>query len=190
MSLLEIRVLGDPILREVTEPVAQVTDDVRRLMDNMFETMYAANGVGLAAPQVGRRERLCVMDVGDGPIALINPVITLREGRARAEEGCLSIPDVYGEVDRALKVSVDALDEHGEPITMEGTELLARCMQHEIDHLHGKLFLDYLSMLKRRSAMSKWDRIKKDFPGMRRVLSAQEPPEAGTDAHTDVHEEL
>jgi len=180
VSVLEIRVLGDPILRDTTNPVAQVTDDVRRLLDDMFETMYAANGVGLAAPQVGRRERICVIDVGDGPLALINPQVTLSQGRVRAEEGCLSIPEIFGEVERALSVTVDALDAQGEPITVHGSELLARAMQHEIDHLHGKLFIDYLSMLKRRSAMAAWDRMKSDFPGFRRVLSAQEVAERGS----------
>ena len=177
MSVLEIRVLGDPILRDTTNTVTQVTDDVRRLLDDMFETMYAANGVGLAAPQVGRRERICVIDVGDGPLALINPQVTATDGRMRGEEGCLSIPEIFGDVERAASVSVTALDARGEQITVDGTDLLARCLQHEIDHLHGKLFLDYLSMLKRRAAMSKWEKVKADFPNFRRVLSAQEVAE-------------
>ena len=174
MSVLDIHVLGDPILREVTTPVAAVGDELRRLVDDMFETMYAANGIGLAAPQVGRRERLAVLDVGTGPIAVINPEIVAFSGRQRAEEGCLSIPEIYGEVDRAQTVTVRALDAQGEPFELEGSELLARCLQHEIDHLHGKLFLDYFSILKRRSAMSQWDKLKKEFPGNRRVLTAQE----------------
>ena len=174
MSVLEIQVLGSPILREPTTPVAAVTDDLRRLLDDMFETMYAANGVGLAAPQVGRRERLAVVDVGTGPIAVLNPEIVRAEGAARAEEGCLSIPEIYGEVERASDVTVRALNAEGEPFTLDATELLARCLQHEIDHLHGKLFIDYLSLLKRRAAMAKWEKLRKDFPGNKRVLSAQE----------------
>jgi peptide deformylase len=174
VSILEIQVLGSPILREPTTPVAAVTDDVRRLLDDMFETMYAANGVGLAAPQVGRRERLAVIDVGDGPLVVINPEIVRAEGSERAEEGCLSIPEIYGDVERAARVTVRALNEQGEPFELEAGELLARCLQHEIDHLHGRLFVDYLSLLKRRSAMAKWDKLKADFPGNRRVLSAQE----------------
>ena len=174
MSILPIHVLGDPILRETTTPVAQVTEDVRRLLDDMFETMYAANGVGLAAPQVGRLERLCVIDVGEGPVALVNPEVIVAEGRDRGEEGCLSIPEIFGDVERAAQVTVRALDASGEPFEIGGTALLARCLQHEIDHLHGKLFLDYLSVLKRRSAMSRWDKLKKDFPNNRRILSAQE----------------
>jgi peptide deformylase len=178
VSVLEIHVLGSPILREVTTPVAQVTDDVRRLIDDMFETMYAANGVGIAAPQVGRGERITVIDVGQGPIALVNPeIVAIGGGRQRAEEGCLSIPEIYGEVERAAEVTVRALDAQGEPFEVTGTELLARALQHEIDHLHGKLFIDYLSILKRRSAMGRWDKLKKDFPGNRRVLSAQEVAE-------------
>jgi peptide deformylase len=174
VSVLDIHVLGDPILREVTTPVVTVDDELRRLIDDMFETMYVANGVGLAAPQVGRRERLAVLDVGGGPIAVINPQIVAASGKQRAEEGCLSIPEIFGDVERAMHVTVRALDAQGDPFELEGSELLARCLQHEIDHLHGKLFLDYLSVLKRRSAMSQWDRLKKDFPGNRRVLTAQE----------------
>ena len=96
------------------------------------------------------------------------------EGSDRAEEGCLSIPEIYGEVERAARVTVRALNEHGEPFEVEAGELLARCLQHEIDHLHGRLFVDYLSLMKRRRAMAAWDKLKVDFPGNRRVLSAQE----------------
>lgn len=175
MSVLEIHVLGSPVLRETTTPVAEVTDEVRRLVDDMLETMYAANGVGIAAPQVGRSERITVVDVGDGPIALINPeILSSGGGSARAEEGCLSIPEIFAEVERALSVTVRALDAKGERFELSGTDLLARCLQHEIDHLHGKLFVDYLSMLKRRSVLARWDKLRTDFPGSRRTVSAQE----------------
>ena len=170
MALLPIHVLGDPVLRETTTPVAAVTDELRRLMDDMFETMYAARGIGIAAPQVGRRERITVVDVDDRPLALVNPEIVLAEGKAKGEEGCLSIPEVYGDVERATRVVVRALDRDGKPFEVEGTELLARCMQHEIDHLHGKLFLDYLSVLKRRSAMAKWERERAKDPSLRRTI--------------------
>lgn len=170
MALLPIHVLGDPVLRETTTPVAAVTDELRRLMDDMFETMYAARGIGIAAPQVGRRERITVVDVDDRPIALVNPEIVLAEGKAKGEEGCLSIPEVYGDVERATRVVVRALDREGKPFEVEGTELLARCFQHEIDHLHGKLFLDYLSVLKRRSAMAKWERERAKYPSLRRTI--------------------
>ena len=173
MKILDIRVLGDPVLRKVTTPVEEVTDDVRRLISDMFDTMYAAEGIGLAAPQVGRAERVAVMDVEGQKFALINPRIIESEGSARAEEGCLSIPDVFGEVTRATRVTVRALNEKGEEIEAEGTDLLARCMQHEIDHLDGKLFIDYLSMLKRRSALSKWEKIKDDYPGFTRKVAQE-----------------
>ena len=165
MSILDIRVLGDPVLRKETNIVAGVTDDIRKLIDDMFETMYAAEGIGLAAPQVGHTERITVMHVEDAKYALINPEITSSQGSIRGEEGCLSIPDVFGEVDRASAVTVSALNEKGEEIEIEGTELLARCLQHEIDHLHGKLFVDYLSVLKRRAALAKWETLKGDYPG-------------------------
>ena len=177
MSVLQIHVLGAPVLREVTTPVAQVTDELRRLIDDMFETMYAAKGIGLAAPQVGRLERLAVVDVDDEPIVLVNPEIVHAEGRAKGEEGCLSIPEVYADVERSATVRVRALNAQGEPFEMDAGDLLARCFQHEIDHLHGKLFIDYLSLLKRRSVTARWDKLKKDFPGNLRTLSAQEVAE-------------
>jgi peptide deformylase len=177
VKILDIRVLGDPVLRKITTPVATVTDEIRSLIADMFDTMYAAEGIGLAAPQVGRTERVAVMDVGGQKYALINPEIIESEGTARAEEGCLSIPDIFGEVPRATRVIVRALNEDGEEVEAEGTELLARCMQHEIDHLDGKLFIDYLSVLKRRSALSKWDKIKEDYPAfIRRVAQEKHGP--------------
>ena len=177
MKILDIRVLGDPILRKATTPVEEVTDDIRSLISDMFDTMYAAEGIGLAAPQVGRTERITVMDVEGKKFAIINPQIIEREGTQRGEEGCLSIPEIFGEVTRSSRVIVRALNEKGEQIEAEGTELLARCMQHEIDHLDGKLFIDYLSMLKRRSAMSKWDKMKDDYPNfIRRVALEKHGP--------------
>lgn len=170
MSILDIRVLGDPILRKETQRVDEVDDDIRQLVRDMFDTMYAAEGIGLAAPQVGRTERVTVMDVEGARFALINPEIVERTGTIRGEEGCLSIPDVLADVERSNHVKVVALDESGAEIEVEGTELLARCLQHEIDHLHGKLFVDYLSILKRRAALAKWETLKGDYPGfIRRV---------------------
>ena len=175
MTLLPLRVLGDPILREETTPVAAITDDIRRLIDDMFETMYAARGIGLAAPQVGRRERLAVVDVDDEPMVLINPeIIESSSATDKAEEGCLSIPDVYGDVERPSSVRVRAMDRDGNVFERDATELLARCMQHEIDHLHGKMFIDYLSVLKKRSAMAKWTKEKEKYPGNVRVLTPEE----------------
>lgn len=183
MSVLDLRVLGDPVLRQETKPVATVNDELRGLIDDMFETMRHAKGIGLAAPQVGRLERITVIDCGEsdvGPLALVNPEIVQREGTVKGEEGCLSIPDVYGDVERASRVVVRALDRDGKPFTIdtEGQpEILARCLQHEIDHLHGKLFIDHLSVLKKRVALEKWAGLKDRYPGNIRRL-ADEPATA------------
>jgi len=179
VSVLEIRVLGDPVLRQETTPVSAVTDDIRALIDDMFETMHAAKGIGLAAPQVGRLERVAVVDVEGGkqPFALVNPEIVSTDGIAKSEEGCLSIPDVFGDVERPANVVVRALDRHGKPFEIAASELLARCFQHEIDHLHGKLFIDYLSVLKRRAALAKWAKQKDRYPGFTRRLTEEEVAE-------------
>jgi peptide deformylase len=175
VSLLDIRVLGDPILRQETTVVTEVTDELRRLIDDMFETMYAAKGIGLAAPQVGRSERLAVVDVEDNPLVIVNPEILAADGKpAKSEEGCLSIPEVYGDVERPEHVVVRAMDRGGKTFEVDARELFARCLQHEIDHLHGKLFIDYLSVLKRRSAMKKWEKEKEKYPNAIRKLSAEE----------------
>lgn len=184
MKTLDIRVLGDPILRQDTVPVAEVTDELRRLVEDMFTTMYAAEGIGLAAPQVGRRERLAVVDVEGAKYALINPEILTREGSARAEEGCLSIPDVFGEVERPQRVTVRALDVEGRQFELAADELLARAIQHEVDHLHGKLFLDYLGVFKRRSALAQWDKLKKDYPGLIRKVIPGEAQSRRSAEHT------
>lgn len=175
MSILDIRVLGDPVLRKETTPVAAVTDDLRRLIDDMFATMHMAKGIGLAAPQVGRTERITVIDVegGANPFALVNPQIVSREGTIKGEEGCLSIPDVFGDVERAASVVVRALDRDGKAFEVQGSELLSRCLQHEIDHLDGKLFIDYLSPLKRKAALSKWEKAKDEYPGFIRKVRTE-----------------
>ena len=184
MSILDLRVLGDPILRQETRVVPAVTDELRQLIDDMFATMHRARGIGLAAPQVGRAERLAVVDVEGGrqPIVLINPeVIASSSDTEKSEEGCLSIPDVFGDVTRPAAVTVRAMDRDGAPFEMQATGLLARCFQHEIDHLHGKLFLDYLSVLKKRSAMHKWAKIKDRYPGFVRRLTDEEMAEHHSD---------
>ena len=171
MSILEIRVLGDPILREETKPVAEITDELRALARNMFDTMDLARGIGLAAPQIGRTERMAVIGVEEQRFVIINPEVVEADGKtAKAEEGCLSIPDVYGDVERPARVRVRALDLDGKTFEVEAGELLARCLQHEIDHLHGKLFIDYLSVLKRRTALAKWGKEKQKYPGFIRRL--------------------
>jgi peptide deformylase len=174
VSLLDIRVLGDPVLRQDTTPVAEVTDDVRRLIADMFETMYAAEGIGLAAPQVGRTERIAVMDVHGEKFALVNPEIVRAEGKEKAEEGCLSIPEIYGDVERATRVVVRALDADGEPYELEAEDLLARCILHEVDHLHGKLFIDYFGPIRRRTALAKWNREREKYPSNIRKLDPRE----------------
>ena len=178
MSLLDIHVLGSPILRQETERIDTITPELRRLVDDMFDTMHAAKGVGLAAPQVGRRERLAVVDADDVRLVVINPEIILHEGTVRGEEGCLSLPEIYADVQRYARVTVRAQDIDGNVYEVEGTELLGRCLQHEIDHLHGKLFTDRLSLLKRRSAMREWDEEKLKYPKLLRVLPVGDlPPE-------------
>ena len=174
MSLLAIHVLGSPILRQETTPVERMTDELRRLTDDMFDTMHAAKGIGLAAPQIGRPERIAVVDVDNNPIVIVNPEIVITEGSAKAEEGCLSIPEIFGDVERPSRVTIRALNRDGERFELEATELLARCLQHEIDHLHGKLFIDYLSFLKRRSALAKWESMRKEFPQNIRKLPPDE----------------
>ena len=177
MSLLAIHVLGDPILRQETTPVAAFTPGLQHLIDDMFETMHAARGVGLAAPQVGRSERLTVVDVHGVRHALINPEIIAREGSLKWEEGCLSIPEIYGDVTRAAHVVVRALDREGKPFEVEGTELLGVCLQHEIDHLHGKLFIDHLSFLKRQKALAQWEEERLKYPNLVRTIVPGEDDE-------------
>ncbi|MGQ0764581.1 MAG: peptide deformylase [Gemmatimonadota bacterium] len=174
MSILPIRVFGDPILRVETTPVSEITAELVQLVEDMYETMYAAGGIGLAAPQVGRNERLAVVDVDGDKLVIINPEIITESGSARDEESCLSIPDVFGSVDRATSVRVRALDIEGREFERDAIDLMARCLQHEIDHLHGRLFIDYLSYLKRRAALEEWDRLKKDYPGNVRILRPRE----------------
>jgi len=169
MARLEIRVLGDPVLRQRAEAVAEVDDALRRLAQDMFDTMYEADGVGLAAPQVGLLTRLIVVDPreqGVEPVALVNPrVVELGGDTDRAEEGCLSIPGVRDVVERPVKATVEALDLDGEPIRIEAEGLLARVLQHEIDHLEGILFPDRLSPLKRKMLLKKWEKVKPTTEG-------------------------
>ncbi len=177
MALLNIHVLGSPILRQETQRVESMTTELRRLVDNMFATMEAAKGVGLAAPQVGRLERLAVVDADDVRLVVINPEIILREGQERGEEGCLSIPEVYADVDRPAHVIIRAQDIDLNWYEVEAGQLLGRCLQHEIDHLHGKLFTDRLSLLRKRSALKDWEREKTRYPHLLRVLPVGDLPQ-------------
>lgn len=139
---MEIRKAGDKVLKEIAEPVAHVDRKIRKLIDDMAQTMYNADGVGLAAPQVGVSLRVIVLDVDDELIELINPIIIKSEGCELGNEGCLSVPGVFGEVERFSEVTVTGLNRFGKNITITGTGLLARALQHEIDHLEGILFIE------------------------------------------------
>ncbi len=164
MALLEILKYPDPRLRTVAKPVEAVDAAKRRLIDDMFETMYAAPGIGLAATQVDVHERLLVLDVTDdksAPMVFINPEILESEGSIDGDEGCLSVPEVYEPVERAQKIRVKALDRDGKAFELEAEDLLAVCIQHEIDHLEGKLFVDYLSTLKRSRLKKKMAKERK-----------------------------
>ncbi len=166
MSVRPIHLLGSPVLRERTVEVARVDDELRRLVEDLFDTMRADKGVGLAANQIGETHRVAVVDVDDGePVILINPVIVEREGTMRGEEGCLSIPEIFAEVDRAERIVVEVTDLDGKRRAVEATELKSRAIQHEIDHLEGILFLDRLSPLKRRMLLKKWQKSRKGQTG-------------------------
>jgi peptide deformylase len=159
MALLPILEYPDPRLRLRAEPVTKVDDRIRRLIDDMLETMYEAPGIGLAATQVDVHERVIVIDISernDDPVCLVNPEILEKEGSISSEEGCLSVPEFFEFVDRAEKIRVTARNRDGKSIELEAQGVLAVCIQHEMDHLEGKLFVDYLSSLKR-------ERVKKRF---------------------------
>ena len=163
MAILGILQYPDKRLRTVAKPVVKVDDDIKKLVDDLFETMYLAPGIGLAATQVNVHQQVIVIDVSEDksqPLCLINPEIIASSGTESCDEGCLSVPDIYEAVQRCEKVTVKAMDQNGDEYTLQADEMLAVCIQHEMDHLKGKLFVDYLSPLKLQ-------RIKK------RLLKAQ-----------------
>jgi peptide deformylase len=163
MSILTILHFPDPRLRNKAEPVAEVDDSIRALIDDMFETMYQAPGIGLAAVQVNVLKRILVIDISedkDQPLCLINPEIIESHGKEKMEEGCLSVPGIYENVIRAERIKVRSLDRHGETFEMEADGLLAVCIQHEMDHLDGKLFVDYLSEMKRQRIRKKLEKLR------------------------------
>lgn len=162
MSLLTLHLLGSPVLRQESAEVAQVDDETRRFIDDMYETMAAAKGVGLAANQVGVARRIAVIDAEDQRFAMVNPHIVSTEGRTTAEEGCLSIPDIYGDVTRPAQLVLEALDRDGKPFRLEASGLVARAIQHEIDHLDGVLFVDHLGSLRRAMLLK---RFRKEHAG-------------------------
>ena len=142
MALRTIRVQGDPVLEKVCKPVTEITPRIKELIEDMLDTMYEANGVGLSAPQVGILKRIVVIDVGDGPIVMVNPVIVETSGEQTGDEGCLSVPGKAGQVTRPNYVKAQAFDENMQPYEIEGTELLARAICHETDHLEGHLYVE------------------------------------------------
>ncbi len=164
MALLDILCFPDSRLRTVAQSVEQVDDPLRTVIDDMLETMYDAPGIGLAATQVNVHKRILVIDVSEEknqPLTLINPMILERKGGQEGEEGCLSVPGYYESVERADYVRVEALDRDGQQFELEAEGLLAVCIQHEMDHLDGKLFVDYLSKLKRSRIQKKFEKAQK-----------------------------
>jgi len=162
VSVLTILEFPDERLRIIAKPVARVDDSVRRLLDDMLETMYSSRGIGLAATQVNVHQRVIVLDISEeknAPLCLINPQIVDEQGVEESEEGCLSVPGFFEKVTRAEKIIVQALDRQGEKQAFQADGLLAVCIQHEIDHLDGKLFVDYLSPLKRQRIKKKLEKL-------------------------------
>jgi peptide deformylase len=183
MAILNILHFPDPRLRNVARPVEQVDDTIRQLLDDMLETMYDAPGIGLAATQVNVDKRIVVIDISEErnqPLYLINPEILELDGVEEMEEGCLSVPGVYELVQRADRVRIRSLDREGQPFELAAEGLLAVCIQHEIDHLDGKLFVDYLSQLKRTRIRKKLEKEQRQAGGP-----------ASTPGHASrVHQEL
>jgi peptide deformylase len=176
MPQLKIELLGSPILRQRAGEVMAIDEELRLLVNDMFETMYAAEGIGLAGPQVGVLKRVVVIDLKDeeqNRYALVNPRIVESLGELeKEEEGCLSIPGVSSLVERSTRVAVEAVDESGHPVRIEAEGLLARCLQHEIDHLNGVLFIDHLSALKRSMLLKKYRQLLAEEAEEERVKTA------------------
>jgi peptide deformylase len=180
MAKLTILEFPDPRLRTRAAPVAAVDDSIRRLIDDMFETMYAAPGIGLAATQVNVHQRVLVVDVSpeqNQPLAFVNPEIIEREGKTEAEEGCLSVPGIFDKLaTRAARIRVRALGRDGKPFEMDAEGLLAICIQHEMDHLEGKLFVDYLSDLKRTRIRKKLEKERRERGGAQATRERSKVP--------------
>ena len=177
MSILPIHLLGSPVLRQRAAEIGAPTDEIRAFVRDLFETMRAYKGVGLAANQVGVAKRVAVVETdAEHSYALIDPVVVATTGKEKDEEGCLSIPDIYGDVERAFEVVVEATDVDGKRRRIEGTGLLARAMLHEIDHLDGILFTDRVGPIKRKFLMREWEKSRKGKSGYIR----EEPAAEGT----------
>lgn len=165
MAILDILKYPDPRLHTVATPVAEVNDDIRRIVADMAETMYASKGIGLAATQVNIHQQIVVMDLSEERNQLrvfINAKITDKQGEQVYEEGCLSVPGVFDKVKRAAEITVEALDENGKPFTLHADGLLAVCIQHELDHLKGKVFVEYLSRLKQNRIVAKMKKLSRE----------------------------
>ncbi len=181
MAVLNIELLGAEVLRQPAREVVEIDEDLRLLIADMFETMYDAEGIGLAGPQVGVSRRVIVVDVreeGSEPLALVNPrLVESSKETGKSDEGCLSIPGVAAPVERPLRVVVEALTGEGHPVRLEAEGLLGRCLQHEIDHLNGILFIDHLSPLKRSLLLKKWRKSPEREKALerQRAASASEP---------------
>ncbi len=168
MAVLQIRHIGNPVLRKKAKPVSELTGEIDKLIEDMAETMYINQGLGLAATQVGVLKRIIVYDnveagYGMDPQALINPEIVAAEGIVKDEEGCLSIPEIKDIVERSEKITLTGIDRSGKDVKIEIEGLLARIIQHEIDHLDGILFVDRLGAVKKNLALSRWKKVKKEL---------------------------
>lgn len=166
MRKLDIVKYGDPVLRKKAKPIKKIDEKTREIADSMIETLKSVKGVGLAANQIGLLDQICIIDISkgekkDGILVLINPVIVKNSGNIKFEEGCLSFPEIYGEVGRYSKIKLNALNLKGENIEIEAEDLLARVIQHEIDHLNGVLFVDYLNFVEKLSLQKKLKELKK-----------------------------
>jgi peptide deformylase len=159
MAIRQIRLLGDPVLRERCREVDEVNQEIKQLIDDLIDTMYEADGIGLAAPQIGVSQRVFVYDIREeehAPGVLVNPRIIETSGKVRESEGCLSIPDLSEIVERHVNIVAEGLNREGQPVRLEADGLLSRCLQHESDHLDGILFFDRISPLKRKMLLNKW----------------------------------
>jgi peptide deformylase len=176
MTLRHLHLLGSPVLRQRSAEVAAVDDQVRDLIDDLFETMDAAKGVGLAANQVGVARRVAVVDADGQRFVMVDPVIRSASGQSRAEEGCLSIPELYAEVTRPERIVFEALDREGQPYRLEADGLVARAVQHEIDHLDGILFVDHVSPLKRQLLLARYKKEHRGEDVIRQLKPAEAEP--------------
>ena len=169
MAVLTIRMWPDEVLRRKADPVKTIDDEVRKLLDDMAQTMYSQNGIGLAAPQIGVSRRIVTLDVpseeeglpGSGLILAVNPLISAREGRTVVTEGCLSFPGLEIDIQRAERITVEYLDQHGTPVSISCEGLLAVCFQHEVDHLDGVVFTDRVGLVRRRLALRDYDKSRR-----------------------------